>query len=395
MSSWAAIELGGMSIIETQNHFYMWYFRKSERVIVKGSDTDEPTYKFVMSGETLRRRLELDGHNIASLRLEFDQQLAQMKKDCLDMIAIDPDSKAKTFLPVLESSTLSDWLTRLRRIRDEELEPGDFGQPDKEFGDPLLNFMLSVEGYYFSDHPGAGGHHFPCQSPEGYAIALLEVLPKDVKCELDISALISGGWTDAFDDLVESQQEFTSFYALFKSSLEEVMSLALLAPTNEPLARMLYASVITAMETYLSDTLRKQVFVKPAIKRRFVENHGKFKGNQLDLCNIYTRLESLDSFITKVIDEESFHSIVSVQKLYKNVLLTEISKPHMDKLVRAVSIRHDIVHRNGKSLQGDNHKMNMEDARQLVDAVDAAVRHIDKQIKDGLLDEIEDDFSSV
>jgi len=31
MSSWASIEIGGMSVIETQNYYTQWYFRKSER----------------------------------------------------------------------------------------------------------------------------------------------------------------------------------------------------------------------------------------------------------------------------------------------------------------------------------------------------------------------------
>ena len=154
---------------------------------------------------------------------------------------------------------------------------------------------------------------------------------------------------------------------------------------------MLYAAVISAMETYLSDTLRKQVFVKPAIKRRFVEAHGKFKGNHLDLSDIYTWLEKLDSFITDVIDSESFHNIVSVNKLYKNVLLTDIPKLHMDKLVKAIAIRHDIVHRNGKTLDGIIHQLTMDEVHQLVLDVDAAIQHIDKQIKDGLLDDLDEE----
>lgn len=391
MSSWTDTRLGGMSLIETQNYFNIWYFRRSERVIDKDLTTGDPIYKYVMSGAALRRRLELDGHNMASLQKEFDRQLAQMKRDCLDMIALDPNGKASTFFPVLESSTLSDWLERLRQIDELKLERAPYGNPDQEFGDSLLNFMMSIEGYYFSDHPGVGNYHFPCLSCEAYAVALLNVLPTDIDCVLDISELVNAGWTSAFDDLREFHQEFTSFYSLFKSSLDDVMALTLLAPTNEALARMLYAAVITAMETYLSDTLRKQVFVRPAIKRRFVENHGKFKGNQLDLSGIYTRLEELDSFITKVIDEESFHNVLSVNKLYRNVLLTDITKLHMDNLVKAVSIRHDIVHRNGKSLKGENHRLTMDNVLQLVDEVDAAVQHIDKQIKDGLLDDVDEE----
>lgn len=87
---------------------------------------------------------------------------------------------------------------------------------------------------------------------------------------------------------------------------------------------------------------------------------------------------------------ESFHNIVSVNKLYKKVLLTDLPKLHMDKLVKAIAIRHDIVHRNGKTLKGGSHRLTMENVHQLVDDVDAAIQHIDKQIKDGLLDDLDD-----
>ncbi|MFS8077056.1 HEPN/Toprim-associated domain-containing protein [Serratia marcescens] len=391
MSSWADIKLDGQTILTTQNHFSTWFFRNKERVIEKNPTTGDTLYKYVMSGETLRRRLELDGHNMASLQREFNKQLAQMKSDCEEMIDIDSDGKTKELLPILAESTLADWLQRLRKIVEQKLERIHFGEVDKEFGDTLLNFMMSADGYYFSDNPGAGDYNFPCQTYEGYAIALLEVLPKNIECVLDISELIAGGWTNAFDDLVEFKQDFTTFYGIFKASLEDISALTQIAPDNKTLARMLYAAVISAMETYLSDTLRKQVFVKPAIKRRFVEAHGKFKGNHLDLSDIYTWLEKLDSFITDVIDSESFHNIVSVNKLYKNVLLTDIPKLHMDKLVKAIAIRHDIVHRNGKTLDGIIHQLTMDEVHQLVLDVDAAIQHIDKQIKDGLLDDLDEE----
>ena len=195
----------------------------------------------------------------------------------------------------------ADWLQRLRKIVEQKLKRIHFGEVDKEFGDTLLNFMMSADGYYFSDNPGAGDYNFLAKHTRATQSHYLRYFRR-ILSVLDISELIAGGWTNAFDDLVEFKQDFTTFYGIFKASLEDISALTQIAPDNKTLARMLYAAVISAMETYLSDTLRKQVFVKPAIKRRFVEAHGKFKGNHLDLSDIYTWLEKLDSFITDVID---------------------------------------------------------------------------------------------
>lgn len=133
------------------------------------------------------------------------------------------------------------------------------------------------ESYYFSDRPGGGGFHFPCTSPEMYAVALLQIVPEDSHFVLDVTEMIATGWSDEFDDFIEYHQDNTTFYEVFRSSLTEALELAALAPDNGSLARMLYANVIAVMETYLSDTLRKQVLKRDAVLRRFVKSHNAFK----------------------------------------------------------------------------------------------------------------------
>ena len=96
-------------------------------------------------------------------------------------------------------------------------------------------------------------------------MAVLEAVGKDVTCILEISSLVDGGWTEAFDDLVEYSQEFTNFYEVFNEVLLEIRSLATALPGNPILLRLLYANAITAMETYLGDTARKNVMSRPAM----------------------------------------------------------------------------------------------------------------------------------
>lgn len=61
----------------------------------------------------------------------------------------------------------------------------------------------------------------------------------------------------------------------------------------------------------------------------------------------------------------------------------------MADIKSAIEKRHDIVHRNGKTVQGTTVNVAMEDVEKLIELVDSTVKHIDKQIKDGLLDDDE------
>lgn len=395
MSTWAGIELDGMSVLETQNCLYQWYFRKSERLKLSPPDGDPeggPQYMYRSSAKTIARRLALNGYDFESLKQDFKKQLTQMVQDCKDMLEIAPEGKCVQLLPALESSTLDDWLTRIKRIRAEGLSSSYWSEPSQDYGDTLLNFMLgNPESYYFSDRPGGGGFHFPCTSPEMYAVALLQIVPEDSHFVLDATEMIAAGWSDDFDDFIEYHQDNTTFYEVFRSSLTETLELAALAPDNGSLARMLYANVITAMETYLSDTLRKQVLKRDAVLRRFVKNHDAFKNSKKEpVSEVFAIYDRINELVNEAIDGLSFHNVAAARKLYKEVLATSFPD-EIDELFKAVAIRHDIVHRNGKDVRNNAVVVTMAEVRKLAQLVDDTVMYIDKQVKDGLLDDDEPD----
>jgi hypothetical protein len=245
------------------------------------------------------------------------------------------------------------------------------------------------ESYYFSDRPGCGGFHFPCTSPEMYAVALLQIVPEDSHFVLDATEMIAAGWSDDFGDFIEYHQDNTTFYEVFRSSLTETLELVALAPDNGSLARLLYANVITVMETYLSDTLRKQVLKRDAVLRRFVKNHDAFKNSKKEaVSEVFAIYDRINELVNDAIDGLSFHNIAAARKLYKDVLATSFPDD-IDELFRAVAIRHDIVHRNGKDVRNNAVVVTMAEVQALAQLVDDTVKYIDKQVKDGMLEDDE------
>ncbi|WP_439829594.1 HEPN domain-containing protein [Aeromonas caviae] len=97
-------------------------------------------------------------------------------------------------------------------------------------------------------------------------------------------------------------------------------------------------------------------------------------------------MDSLDQKITEEIDSISFHNVDTVAGLYKNVLLCKFPEDKVSDLKKYVELRHDIVHRNGKSKDGTIVSVTKNDLRDLIELVSDVVSHIDKQILDGLLD---------
>ena len=142
------------------------------------------------------------------------------------------------------------------------------------------------------------------------------------------------------------------------------------------------------METYLSDTVKKQILTREPIRRRFVQTNEAFK-EKIVVQEIFRKLESLNEEIIQTIDMMSFHNLDKTTGLYKLVLDTQFPTTNIAELKKAVERRHDIVHRNGKTSEGKLLEVTMDDVAKLIEVVDATIQHIDKQVKDGLLDDDE------
>ncbi|HGE6964886.1 TPA: HEPN/Toprim-associated domain-containing protein [Pseudomonas aeruginosa] len=406
MGSFAQITIGGYPISSTKNYYHQWYFRKKDRVIrVRDKSQrntliwcaaepheqheEETDYLYVVSGSVLRRRLELAGFNRETLEREFKECTAQRIASLEESFQFDEDwaREQSKRAAILKSSSLADWLKCFKTALDEGITSWQWDERKQNYTDPLLHILFTSDVFW--DEALLHDTGFPCQTLESMAVAMLEIVPAEAECVLDITDLIGGGWTNAFEDIIEYNKDFTTFYDVFATSIVDTQSLMALSPENITLARLLYANVITAMETYLSDTMKKQALTREAIRRRFVQTNETFK-EKIVVQEIFRKLEGLNEEITQTIDTMSFHNLDKVAGLYKAVLDTKFPSAHMAALKSAVEKRHDIVHRNGKTVQGKTVNVAMEDVEQLIELVDSTIKHIDKQIKDGLLDDEED-----
>lgn len=393
MSTWASVRLGCMTVTEMQNHINRWFFKRKERAVEKSDDEGTPArFLYKAPVEVIARRLALDGYDKDSLRTDFTKELARKVQLCRNMIAegLDPDGANAALLPTLENSTLEDWLATLKKIATDNLKVTMFGERRTSYSDQLLNYMLSgVDGFIFSGESGMGEFGFPCSTESMYAVALLEVMPNEKFFVLDATDMVDSGWTEDFDDLIEYHSDNTHFFKDFKESLDSTKDLAKLSPDNLALMRLLYANVITVMEAYLSDTLKKQVLKRNAVLRRFVQCHDAFKNSKKEpVSEVFNRYDKILRMTNDAIDKISFHDVVTAKTLYEDVLSVNFPKD-IAWLMKAITNRHDIIHRNGRTLKNEVLNIDGADIDDLAANVLALVKTIDEQVKDGLLDDID------
>jgi len=216
-----------------------------------------------------------------------------------------------------------------------------------------------------------------------------DIIPSDLIAELaDKLSGICWDWApipkpdDYAINLAEEISEISDYYHNFTGYILDIKHL-LKTPVDGTIDiyfyRLLYANVITALETYLSDAFIHTIFSEPEIKKRFVEALPKFREEKIRLSEIFKTYENIDNKIKEFLGNFTWHNLKRAKELY---LILKIDFPeNIAGLLTAIQNRHDIIHRNGKTKNGKEFILGRVGVENLIKDAENFVQHIDKQLK--------------
>jgi hypothetical protein len=176
----------------------------------------------------------------------------------------------------------------------------------------------------------------------------------------------------------------TEFFQTFIEGIKNIQRLLKLEPSHyeqrQILNRLLYANVVTLMETFLSDAFVNNVLDNQAYTRKLVETTPRFIEGKFSKSHIFLLMENLEKEVTDyLLNEVTYHNIWIVEKMYRSVL--NIRFPDdlvtVDKIIRC---RHDIVHRNGKTVDGKPVVISSEDVKRAIETIRAFVSVVENQL---------------
>lgn len=170
-------------------------------------------------------------------------------------------------------------------------------------------------------------------------------------------------------------------HQFFKQRLQDTSALAA-ATIDPPLLplhyQLLYSSLIAALEAYLADTMSYWLAADKAVFRKFVSCCEEFKDQKLNLSQIFDRVDTLDAEVEKYLQQLVWHRLDKVMPLLAGTF--GIDRPPIDTLMKHILVRHDIVHRGGRTKKGMNvsiTKVNLNKLRvdlvAFVDGIEAAL----------------------
>lgn len=190
--------------------------------------------------------------------------------------------------------------------------------------------------------------------------------------------------TEDFDEDYDAEIEDLMYSQLYDSHVADTMKVldaieSLDENVKSTLHKVLYANIIACMESYLSDKFIHEVLSKDENKRNFVKGFKDFADQKIPLNELFERFDNIGAFIRKTLQDIIFHNLPKVKGMYKDILGIDIGD--ISNLCKCVSIRHDIVHRNGKNKDGKEvaiNKTNVEDVAKLVSNM---IKNIESQFR--------------
>lgn len=232
-----------------------------------------------------------------------------------------------------------------------------------------------------------GGPHEPLDELQGefggiVDETVLEALATDLSSEWPDWAPVES--EDDYDHaLLDTVTSAADPFETFIEALATVSSLMDLAPAREvaaPLNRLLYANVITALETYLSDTFINRVLVDDAGVRRFIEGAPEYKKRQIAYGDAFKVVDNARDEAKAYLLDVVWHNLGKVQAMYKTTLGIDL-RPHLAEVAVSIPTRHDIVHRNGRNKDGVMVEIRSEDVTKLVQSVKKFVDDIQLKLQ--------------
>lgn len=175
--------------------------------------------------------------------------------------------------------------------------------------------------------------------------------------------------SDAYLNYVDSVAEIKSLMLRRKEILDEKI-----------IRKIIYSNVFSALETYLFDLIINAVHKDEKYLRRAVEDHQIFAKEKIDRKDIFTAYGAIKMDVIKELQKIVYHNLTIVIPLFKNVLHIDFSTKIRD-LPEAIKIRHDIVHRNGKDVDGNFHDITIDKINELIKVVDEIVEFINNECK--------------
>jgi len=199
-------------------------------------------------------------------------------------------------------------------------------------------------------------------------------------------------------DMMLEAQEFEAEYQWFKKQcysalhdifineidkLKELFDTQVAIQHEQTIYKMIYAHSVTLLESFLSDTVKSLIIRKTEYFENAIRNVEDLKKSKFNLSEISTQTNGAVGLAVKTLSTILYHNIPKVSQILNSIVGCKLSL-EIDRMGYITSVRHDIVHRNGRTTEGalididkDTVKQAITDIEEFVDKLQIKLNELE------------------
>jgi hypothetical protein len=207
--------------------------------------------------------------------------------------------------------------------------------------------------------------------------------PHEVVEDIDYGLAHVEEYSDEWFEPPPPDDPFTVFMDSYHGS-SDLLAQSGSADGGHLVNRLVFSHQVTALEAYLGDTLKNEVFRDRQVMQRLIDKDADLKIQKFTLAEMAKEPKLIERIVREHLQGVMYHNLPKVDVLYRIALEFRILNLAADKdsLFAAVLLRHDCVHRNGSDKDGQELKVFTKTfVQQTADSIRDLVQNIEQAVR--------------
>ncbi len=166
----------------------------------------------------------------------------------------------------------------------------------------------------------------------------------------------------------QSLQDLSIIFIDGLGRLESLLGAQVPPMQQEILCKICYSHSVTLLETYISDTVISLISKDDACRENALRKVSELKDKKISLVEALRSEFNAQTIILTLLQDIVYHNVAKAEQILGEILGQPL-KTNKAEIIKIVNVRHNIVHRNGKTKDGAPLSISVEDAKRAIAAV--------------------------
>lgn len=205
------------------------------------------------------------------------------------------------------------------------------------------------------------------------------------------------GWDDlaqewsymqaSYEDEIQQNEwyishSYSDIHNTFQSQihkLKDLFDIPVATFHEETFYKMAYGHAVTLMESFLADTVRSLIITNDDYFTNAINNVDCLKKAKFSIVDIAKQKDGAKGFAVAELSKVMYHNVCKVKEIL-NAIIGKKIQVNITDVSTITTLRHDIVHRDGKTTDGKLIKVDREIVIDTINSIEEFVNTISSQL---------------